>query len=88
MAWLFITALAASPALHEYFHPDAGNTAHSCAVTLFAHGQLMGAGTLPVLAVFIALLLFSLPPVRLADFSSTDNRLGFGRAPPHFSGLR
>jgi hypothetical protein len=86
--WLFTTAMAASPALHQYFHHDAGSADHSCAVILFTHGQLLTADTAPLVAVFVLLLLFCVPLVRLAEFSAVDLRLGFGRAPPHFFSLR
>jgi hypothetical protein len=35
---LLLNALAASPKLHVWFHVDAGQPGHQCAVTLFAHG--------------------------------------------------
>jgi hypothetical protein len=79
---LALFALAASPSLHQYFHHDAGSTEHSCAITLFAHGKLMATGEVPVMAVFVSLLLLRVPLARLAEFSSYDLRLGFGRAPP------
>ncbi len=87
-SWLVTTAMAASPALHEYFHHDAGSPDHQCAVTLFTHGQLMTADTAPVLAVFAVLLLFWVPLLASSEFSSADLRLGFGRAPPSFFSLR
>jgi hypothetical protein len=88
VSWLFTTAMAVSPALHKYFHHDAGSPDHQCAVTLFTHGQLMTEDTAPVLAIFVLLMLFYVPLVKLAEFSSIDLRLGFGRAPPHFFSLR
>jgi hypothetical protein len=87
-SWLFTTAMAACPALHQYFHHDAGSADHSCAVTLFTHGQLMTADTVPLLAIFVLLFLFCVPLLTSAEFSSVDLRLGFGRAPPHFFSLR
>jgi hypothetical protein len=87
-SWLFTTAMAACPALHQYFHHDAGSADHSCAVTLFTHGQFMPADTAPVLAVFALLFLFGVPLLTSAEFSSVDLRLGFGRAPPHCFSLR
>jgi len=85
---LFTTAMAASPALHEHFHHHHQDPSHqhSCAVTLLQHGKMM-AGAMPSLTVFVLLFLFCLPLVQSAKFSSVDLRLGFGRAPPHFSGL-
>ena len=41
---LWITALSASPGLHEWVHPDAGNPDHDCAVTLFSSGQATHVG--------------------------------------------
>jgi len=37
---LSILALAASPALHEWIHPDAKDVHHDCVVTTLAHGQV------------------------------------------------
>jgi hypothetical protein len=88
VSWLFTTAMAASPALHEYFHHDAGSASHSCGATLFTHGQLMTADTAPLLAIFVLLFLFCVPLLTSAEFSSVDLRLSFGRAPPHCFSLR
>jgi hypothetical protein len=45
MAGVFwITALSASPGLHEWFHADAGDPNHDCAVTLFSSGQATHVG--------------------------------------------
>jgi hypothetical protein len=85
---LLTTAMAACPALHEFFHRDADHADHQCAVTLFTHGQFMPADTAPVLAVFALLFLFGIPLLTSAEFSSVDLRLGFRRAPPHFFSLR
>jgi len=82
VSWLFTTAMAASPALHEFFHHDAGSPGHSCAVTLFTHGQFLTTDAVPVLAVLVLLFLFCVPLLTSAEFSSVDLRLGFGRAPP------
>jgi hypothetical protein len=89
LASFFLTAaMVACPELHEYFHHDAKDTHHQCAATLFTHGQMMTSDTALVLAVLVLLLLFCIPPSKLAEFSSVDLRLGFGRAPPHFFSLR
>ena len=32
--------MAASPALHEMFHDDAGHADHECVVTMFVHGKI------------------------------------------------
>ena len=82
--WLFITTVAVSPALHQFFHHDAADAGHSCAVTLLAHGNVLAAAASTELAVIVSLLLFCVPFARVAEFSSVDLRLGFGRAPPRF----
>jgi NADH:ubiquinone oxidoreductase subunit 2 (subunit N) len=87
LSWLFVAVLSFSPSLHQYFHHDADSAEHSCAVTLFAHGKVTAASAPPVLVFFVSLLLFCVPLVKLAEFSSFDLRLDFGRAPPHFFGL-
>jgi hypothetical protein len=38
-AFLFATALSASPQLHERVHADANQSQHECAVTLIASGS-------------------------------------------------
>ena len=45
---LAIIALAASPRLHHWVHPDADDDDHDCAVELFLHG---GGGPVPVAVV-------------------------------------
>jgi len=49
-AFLFATALSASPQLHERIHPDANHTQHECAVTLIAAGNYDHAFAAPVFA--------------------------------------
>ena len=48
---LWLTALSASPDLHEWVHPDAGDPDHDCAVTLFSSGQATHVGADLVLVV-------------------------------------
>jgi hypothetical protein len=40
----WVVTLSASPCLHEWIHPDAGDSHHDCAVTLFASGQATHVG--------------------------------------------
>jgi hypothetical protein len=47
---LIIGAAAASPALHEWMHPDADGPDHDCAITLFVAGACHDAPP-PVLAL-------------------------------------
>ncbi len=39
LAVMGVMAMAASPRLHEWAHPDANHENHECAVTLFATGS-------------------------------------------------
>ena len=84
VSWLFVTTLAVSPALHQYFHHGAADAGHSCVVTLVAHGHLLAASASTTFAVLVSMLLFCVPLARVAEFASVDLRLGFGRAPPRF----
>jgi hypothetical protein len=77
--------LATSEPLHKALHSDAGTPAHHCAVTLLTHGQVSAPAAAVALAVFVATLLFSLPLLKSAAFSSSDYRLSPSRAPPSHS---
>jgi len=78
---LLLNAMAASPTLHELFHPDAGDQAHQCAVTMFAHGSVDSAAVdVPVVAPlpFIQTVCFANGSV----FCPAIEQLPAGRAPP------
>jgi hypothetical protein len=78
---LLLDAMAASPALHEWFHSDASQPEHQCAVTLFAQGKVDCA----TVAVVIPAPLFFIEAVPAIDFSvfcPVIEQLPAGRAPP------
>jgi hypothetical protein len=78
---LLLNAMAASPSLHEWFHADAAQPEHQCAVTLFAHGKVDSANVdVPVSApvTFIEMA----PSVEFSVFSPAIENLPAGRAPP------
>ena len=78
---LLLNALAASPTLHEFFHADASNPEHQCAVTLFAHGQIDSAVVeVAAVAPSAPIEIFSLSSVSV--FHSPAAILPPGRAPP------
>ena len=80
-AVLLLNALAASPELHELVHADAGQTAHQCATTMFAHGQVDAAGVSAVAEVPpVAAEFFPSPPVSVSNIAAET--LPPGRAPP------
>jgi len=83
---LFITfqLFATCGALHNRIHPDSADPQHSCALTLWTQGQVSLGDGMIALVVFVALLLFSLPPLPTPVFSSIDCRLRFSRGPPRF----
>jgi hypothetical protein len=79
---LGISALAASPSLHELIHHDAGSADHNCFITFFAKGHVTPATTVQGLALVavifggVALLADNFIP------SSTDYCFSASRAPP------
>ena len=78
---LLLNALAASPNLHELFHPDAGKVEHQCAVTLFAHGQVDSAAVVLTPATVADLVQLSLR-LEISVFTPAIENLPAGRAPP------
>jgi hypothetical protein len=79
--FLFLQAMAVSPALHALVHPDAADPDHECAVTLFSHGQVdVSSAVVPVFHA-PARLIFSQDLPRII-FVSADIRLLPSRGPP------
>ncbi|HEX4350420.1 MAG TPA: hypothetical protein VH251_08525 [Verrucomicrobiae bacterium] len=78
---LLLNAMAASPSLHEWFHADAGESGHQCAVTLFAHGQV-DSSTVDVIVASPQTFVASNPTVEISVFSPAIENLPAGRAPP------
>jgi hypothetical protein len=83
---LLLQAMVALPALHQLIHYDAASSAHQCAVTMLAHGQI-DCATTDVRACGLNLVL--MPGARLPDvhFVSTDLQLQPSRGPPQGSVL-
>jgi hypothetical protein len=78
---LLLNAMAASPKLHELFHPDAGKVEHQCAVTLFAHGQVDSA-VVEVAAIMPVAPVEFLPQTSVSTFNALAESLPPGRGPP------
>jgi hypothetical protein len=78
---LLLNLLAADPSLHEWFHHDAGQADHQCAVTVFAHGKVESA-TIEVPVSVPITFVESLPTVEFSIFSPAIEHLPAGRAPP------
>jgi len=78
---LLLNAMASSPSLHEWFHADAGESGHQCAVTLIAHGQVDSA-SVDVPVVVPLTLVETISSVAVSVFSPAIDNLPAGRAPP------
>ena len=78
---LLLNALAAAPALHELIHPDADQADHSCAITLFAHGQVDSA-SVDVPVALPAAGIETVPSIIFSVPGTTIENLPPGRAPP------
>jgi hypothetical protein len=81
---LFLTLqlFAASGSLHRAIHSDASAPSHHCVITLLSQGQLNTPEVFTSGLVFVAALLFFLPPLHATLSSSIDYRLSPSRAPP------
>lgn len=79
---LALSVLAASPQLHEWLHPDAGQPDHECAITLFHHGVAQAVTEIALVVVPMRWI------ARLGTLPAGPNligprfRLSPGRAPP------
>ena len=73
--------LAANDSLHKIFHADAGNASHTCAVTLFTHGQVDSA-TVEVSASAPQASIEITAPLVISVFGPAIENLPAGRAPP------
>ncbi len=78
---LLLNAMAASPSLHEWFHADAGESGHQCAVTLFAHGQV-DSSTVDMVVTVPQTFITANPSIEISVYSPAIENLPAGRAPP------
>jgi hypothetical protein len=79
---LALTVLAASPQLHKWLHPDADDSDHECAITLFHHGVAQAA-TAIILAVVSRRWIGFLATIPAAlNLVAPRFRLSPGRGPP------
>ena len=79
--FLFLYALAASPALHQAIHPDPGNPSHHCAISLLAQGQVDAPVCEAILCPATTTFFKALPPL-IPVFGVEADLLPPGRAPP------
>jgi hypothetical protein len=78
---LFLDAMAACPALHEWLHKDANEPDHHCAVTLIAHGKVSVSACEIVISP-PTVLVEATPHFVFVTFSPAIENLPQGRAPP------
>jgi hypothetical protein len=78
---LLLGAMAASPALHELIHHDAGQAEHQCAVTLFTHGSVDSA-TVDIPMTLPLTWIEKAASVEFSVFRPAIENLPAGRAPP------
>ncbi|HZT23277.1 MAG TPA: hypothetical protein VFB55_10245 [Verrucomicrobiae bacterium] len=81
---LFLDAMAACPALHEWIHKDADKPDHHCAVTLIAHGKV-SAATCEIIIPPPTLVVEAPRHFIISAFSPAIENLPQGRAPPAVS---
>jgi hypothetical protein len=79
---LFLSLLAASPALHKLIHADADDADHHCAVTEFIHGQVDTAVVAPLIIGLFALFGGVALLAETFIFPLADYRFSASRAPP------
>ena len=74
--------VTSSSALHKLIHADADSADHHCAVTEFSRGQVNYVDVFVPVAALVAVLIFFLPVLTSAEFSSFAYRYSACRAPP------
>ena len=79
---LALALLSVSPSLHRLIHEDAGDVNHECAVTLFAHAQVLLLPKAIVLAVVILGFVGFISLPRIALLPGRPAQLPPGRGPP------
>ena len=79
---IFLSLLGSSPALHKLIHADSDSADHSCAITLFAKGQIDAAMVAP-LAVGLVMLFGGIALLsETVQFPLANYRYSRSRAPP------
>jgi hypothetical protein len=79
---VLLAVLAASPALHQWLHHDAGAADHDCAVTLFQHGAGAAAAAIAVAATVWTVVALAIIAPLGPDLDRRRYWLPPGNAPP------
>jgi hypothetical protein len=79
---VLLAVLAASPALHEWLHHDAGAADHECAVTLFQHGADAAVAAIALAATAWTVIALVVATPTGPDLDRSHYWLPPGNAPP------
>lgn len=79
--YVLLAAFAASPALHQAIHSDAGDPDHHCAITMLAQGQIELPDCGAALCLAPTYYVYA-PLVELSVSSGIVELLPPGRGPP------
>jgi hypothetical protein len=82
---LLLSALAASPTLHQRLHADSSGPDHNCVITFFAKGQISQAPAALILTAFVSLVGAIALLAENLLLPSADYRFSASRAPPSSS---
>jgi hypothetical protein len=79
--FLFVSALASSSGLHEFFHQDSTSSQHHCAATLLSNGKVDAAPVITSVPVPVVLTL-DVGSAEILPLVSNRSSLPPGRGPP------
>jgi L-fucose mutarotase/ribose pyranase (RbsD/FucU family) len=82
--FLFLSFVGSSPQLHKLIHADANAPDHSCAITLFAHGQVAAADVTTAIVTLLTLVVVTALLAETFLLPQADYRYSPSRAPPVF----
>ena len=81
---LGLSLLATDQPLHRLIHKDADDAGHECAVTLFAHGQVLHCLPELISALLVFGFVLLMPPLKSAVPPARAHVFPPGRGPPVF----
>lgn len=74
--------ISVSHVLHQKLHAENAAPGHFCLLCSLSKGQITAAEAAPILATFVATVVFLVPVLRAACLTSVDQRLAPNRGPP------
>ncbi len=79
-----LSLLATSPSLHRLIHKEADDSDHECAVTLFAHGQILHCLPELITALVVFAFVWQVDLMESVVLPGRAMALPLGRGPPKF----